>query len=153
MGKDYTMHAWRGIIAYELLLKSLHETRPHEKNKGSAEELYKTCREKLFRILKDNSVDIEKVLQDIRKDFGSIPLQKQEKPLIGVVGEIFVRSHKFSNENLIKKVEALGGEVWLAPVEEWLYYVNYMGLTKAFMKKDISSILNFVLKRHVQKKI
>jgi predicted CoA-substrate-specific enzyme activase len=153
VGKHYTMHAWKGIIAYELLLKSLHETRPYEKKKGSTDELYKTYREKLFRTLKDNSVDIEKVLQDIRKDFGSIPLQKQEKPLIGVIGEIFVRSHKFSNENLIKKVEALGGEVWLAPVEEWLYYVNYMGLTKAFMKKDIPSILNFVLKRHVQKKI
>jgi predicted nucleotide-binding protein (sugar kinase/HSP70/actin superfamily) len=127
------MHAWKGIIAYELLLKSLHETRPHEKNKGSADELYKTYREKLFRILKDNSVDLEKVLQDISKDFGTLPLQKQEKPLIGVIGEIFVRSHKFSNENLIKKVEALGGEVWLAPVEEWLYYVNYMRIFLLFL--------------------
>jgi predicted nucleotide-binding protein (sugar kinase/HSP70/actin superfamily) len=41
----------------------------------------------------------------------------------------------------------------LAPVEEWLYYVNYMGLMKAYMKKDISSILNFILKKHYQKKI
>jgi len=153
VGKDYTMHAWKGIIAYELLLKSLHETRPYEKNEGSADELYKTYREKLFRVLKYNSVDLEKVLKNIRKDFVNLPVQKEEKPLIGVIGEIFVRSHKFSNEDLIRKIEALGGEAWLAPVEEWLYYVNYMGFTKALVKKDMSSVLNFILKKHVQKKI
>jgi len=153
VGKDYTMHAWKGIIAYELLLKSLHETRPYEKQKGSADELYKTYREKLFGVLKHNSVALEKVLQDIRNDFGNLAVQKEEKPLIGVVGEIFVRSHKFSNEDLIRKIEALGGEAWLAPVEEWLYYVNYMGLTKAVVRKDILSALNFILKKHVQKKI
>jgi len=153
VGKDYTMHAWKGIIAFELLLKSLHETRPYEKKKGSADELYKSYREKLFYILKNNSVDLEKVLQDIRKDFENLPVQKEEKPLIGVIGEIFVRSHKFSNEDLIRKIESLGGEAWLAPVEEWLYYVNYMGLTKALVRKDMSSVLNFILKKHIQKKI
>ncbi len=48
VGKDYTMHAWKGIIAYELLLKSLHETRPHEKKKGSTDELYKTYKRSSF---------------------------------------------------------------------------------------------------------
>ncbi len=153
VGKDFTMHAWKGIIAYELLLKSLHETRPYEKQKGSTNELYNHYKEKLYRTLRNNSVDLEKVLQDIRKDFENLPVQKEEKPLIGVIGEIFVRSHKFSNENLVRKVEALGGAVWLAPVEEWLYYVNYMGLTKALVRKDKSSILNFILKRYFQKKI
>ena len=153
VGKDYTMHAWKGIIAYELLLKSLHETRPYEKRKGSADELYQIYREKLFHILKHNSIDLEKVLYDIRKDFASLAVHKEKKPLIGVIGEIFVRSHKFSNENLIRKIEALGGEAWLAPVEEWLYYVNYMGLTKALVRKDMPSALSFILKKHVQKKI
>ena len=43
-----------------------------------------------------------------------------ERPLIGMVGEIYVRSNVFSNENVIKKVEELGGEVWLAPFGEWI---------------------------------
>ena len=50
-------------------------------------------------------------------------------------------------------VEALGGEVWLAPVEEWIYYVNFMGLQKALLKKEKSAIINFLLKKFFQKKI
>jgi predicted nucleotide-binding protein (sugar kinase/HSP70/actin superfamily) len=75
------------------------------------------------------------------------------KPLIGIIGEIFVRSHRFSNEDLIKKVEAYGGEVWLAPVEEWIYYVNLMGLKKALLKKERSDIINFLLKKFFQKRM
>jgi predicted nucleotide-binding protein (sugar kinase/HSP70/actin superfamily) len=69
------------------------------------------------------------------------------------VGEIFVRSNKFSNENLVAKIEALGGEVWLAPTEEWLYYVNLMGLRKALIKKDSSAIIDSFLKKFFQKRI
>jgi len=36
------------------------------------------------------------------------------KPLIGIVGEIFVRLNRFSNEDVIGKIEQLGGEAWIA---------------------------------------
>ncbi len=153
IGKDFTMHAWKGIIAYELLNKCLHETRPYERNKGSANELYGNYLEKLYLSLKNRNGNLEKEMQHIRKDFENLPVYKGGKPLIGVIGEIFVRSHKFSNEDIIRKVEALGGEVWLAPVEEWIYYVNYMGLTKALIKKERSAIINFLLKKFFQKRI
>jgi predicted CoA-substrate-specific enzyme activase len=153
VGKDFTMAAWKGIIAYELLLKCLHETRPYEKNKGSAEEIYRYYVNKLYETLREDEDGIERILLSMRKDFESLPLYREKKPLIGIVGEIFVRSHKFSNENLVKKIEALGAEAWLAPVEEWIYYVNYVGFKKALLKKEKSAIINFLLKRYFQKKI
>ena len=152
VGKDFTIHAWRGIIAYELLNKSLHETRPYEKEPGTADSLYLEYRTKLYDTLKNGS-DIETLLESMRQDFEHLPVNTEKKPLIGVIGEIFVRSHKFSNENLIRKIEALGGEVWLAPVEEWIYYVNFMGLRKALLKREKSAIINFLLKKYIQKKI
>jgi len=153
LGKNFTMHAWKGIISYELLNKSLHETRPYERTRGSADTLYEHHRKKLFHALRGNGTDIETLLSTIRKDFENLPVFRERKPLIGVVGEIFVRSHTFSNENLVKKTEALGGEVWLAPMEEWIYYVNLMGLRKALLKKEKSAIINFLLKKFFQKKI
>ena len=153
VGKDFTMHAWRGIIAYELLNKCLHEVRPYEKHKGSADGLYENYLQKLYHSLKSNNGNLEKILKDTRKDFENLPRHKDRKPLIGIIGEIFVRSHKFSNENLVRKVESLGGEVWLAPVEEWIYYVNYMGLTKALIKREKFAVINFLLKKFFQKKI
>jgi predicted CoA-substrate-specific enzyme activase len=154
VGKNFTLQAWRGIIAYELLNKCLHEIRPYEKEKGSADSLYRSYVTKLYQSLRSrNGCNLEDILQGIRRDFENIPRHSDKKPLIGVIGEIFVRSHKFSNENLVAKVEALGGEVWLAPVEEWIYYVNFMGLRKALLKRDKSAIINFHLKTFFQKKI
>jgi len=153
VGKDFSMHAWKGIIAYELLGKCLHETRPYERYRGAADELHKQYHEKLYNTLRNNNQSLNGILGSIRRDFENLPVHRESKPLIGVIGEIFVRSHVFSNENLIRRVEALGGEAWLAPVEEWVYYVNLMGLKKALLKFDRSAIISFVLKRFFQKNI
>lgn len=153
VGRDFTANCWKGIIAYELLTKSLHETRPYEKLKGSADQLYQHFLNELYSSLTTNGRMLESTLVNIRRDFENLPRLDGKKPLIGIVGEIFVRSHAFSNENLVRKVEALGGQAWLAPVEEWIYYVNLMGLKKALLKKEKSAIINFLLKKFFQKRI
>jgi len=153
VGRNFTKRAWTGIITYELLNKCLHETRPYERYKGSADELYEEYKRRLYFSLRKRNGDLEDVLRDMRKDFENLPVNRERKPLIGIIGEIFVRSHRFSNENLIKNVEALGGEAWLAPVEEWIYYVNLMGLRKAWIKKERSAIINFLLKKFYQKRV
>ncbi|MBI5187944.1 MAG: CoA protein activase [Nitrospirae bacterium] len=153
VGKDFTLRSWTGIVAIELLYKCLHETRPYEREKGSSDTLYNEYLQKIYRSLCSANGNIEDVLKDLRRDFEHLPKEYSEKPLIGIVGEIFVRSHSFSNENLIRKVEALGGQVWLAPVEEWIYYVNLMGFRKALIKKDWSGMINFLLKKFFQKRI
>ena len=103
--------------------------------------------QKLYRDLRPNNANIDRnPLKKSGMHFEHLPKGNNKKPLIGIIGEIFVRSHKFSNEDLVRKVEALGGEVWLAPVEEWIYYVNAMGLRKALLKKEKSVIINFLLK-------
>jgi len=40
------------------------------------------------------------------------------------VGEIFLRFNEFSNQNILRKIEAAGGETWIAGVAEWIYYTN-----------------------------
>ena len=153
VGRDFSTFAWKGIIAYELLSKCLLETRPHEKDKGTAQKLYNEYLEKLYASLRGADGTVDFVLQNIRKDFEALPRRDEKRPLIGIVGEIFVRSHRFSNEDLILKVEALGGEAWLAPVEEWIYYVNDMTVRKALVNKERSLFINVFLKRFFQKRI
>jgi len=41
------------------------------------------------------------ILQDARRDFENIPINKTNKPLVGIVGEIFVRNHPYSNNEII----------------------------------------------------
>jgi predicted nucleotide-binding protein (sugar kinase/HSP70/actin superfamily) len=42
-----------------------------------------------------------------------------------MVGEIFCRLSTFSNDDVIREIEAHGGEVWISDVVEWVYYINF----------------------------
>ncbi len=152
-GSEFTMKAWRGIIAYELLTKCLHETRPYEICPGETDALYNRFETKIYEALRSSNGALDHLLLRMPRDFEAIPRRSEKRPLIGVIGEIFVRSHRFSNENLVRKLESLGGEVWLAPVEEWIYYVNEMSMRKALIKKDRSAIMSILLKRYFQKRV
>jgi predicted CoA-substrate-specific enzyme activase len=161
VGKDFTKQAWRGIIAIELLMKCLHETRPYEINRGETDELYNRYLSNVGSALQSTNGAMPDFLKDMERSFSEIPRRNEKRPLIGVIGEIFVRHNTFANENIIRKIEEMGGEVWLAPVEEWVYYVNAMGLRKALTrlksggisKKNIGDIIRTVITMHVQKKI
>ncbi|HXX56746.1 MAG TPA: acyl-CoA dehydratase activase [Thermodesulfovibrionales bacterium] len=152
VSRDFATHAWRGIIAVELLNKCLHETRPYEEERGAADTLHRRYLKRVYHSLRGADGRLETSLKDMREDFEKMPRRRERRPLIGIVGEIFVRSHRFSNEDIVRRVEALGGEAWLAPVEEWIYYVNSMALRNALIKKDRSAIIELLLKTFFQKR-
>jgi predicted nucleotide-binding protein (sugar kinase/HSP70/actin superfamily) len=73
------------------------------------------------------------------------------KPLIGMVGEIFVRMHTDSNQNLIRVLESCGAEVVNASMTEWLNYVSYDGLRQA--KRKLRLGLRLLRPRQVQESL
>ncbi|MBI1811083.1 MAG: CoA protein activase, partial [Nitrospirae bacterium] len=157
VGKDFALRSWQGIIAIELLTKCLHETRPYEKEDGSAGFIYREYLGKIYSSLRGTNGKVEGLLKNMRRDFQNLlpgsSGQKDRKPLIGIIGEIFVRSNKFSNEDIVRKIETHGGEAWLAPVEEWIYYVNHTAAQKALLKKEWSDIMSTLLKTFFQKRV
>ncbi|MFI5294228.1 MAG: acyl-CoA dehydratase activase [Thermodesulfovibrionales bacterium] len=153
ISRNFAMRSWKGIIALELLHKCLHETRPYEIDRGSSDAIYGNYLRRACQSIKGADGAIGKLLGKARADFENVRKTRDRKPLIGIVGEIFVRSNRFSNEDLARKIEALGGEAYLAPVEEWISYVNYMALRRVLIKKDWSGIISLLLKRFFQKRI
>jgi len=73
------------------------------------------------------------------------------KPLIGMVGEIFLRMHRRSNQDLIQLLERYGAEVVNASMTEWLNYVSYDGLRQA--KKKLGLGLRLLRPRQVKESI
>ncbi|HSB33885.1 MAG TPA: acyl-CoA dehydratase activase [Nitrospirota bacterium] len=153
VGNDFALQGWKGIVAIELLTKCLHESRPYELRKGSSDELYRRHLEKLVKSLRGRNGRVEDELDLMRKDFEALPKEKDRKPLVGIVGEIFVRSSKFSNEDLVRKIEALGGEAWLAPVEEWVYYANLLDMRHSLAKRECRAAISTLLTRFFQKRV
>jgi predicted nucleotide-binding protein (sugar kinase/HSP70/actin superfamily) len=92
------------------------------------------------------------VLKEMSRKFLSIGRKPISKPIVGVVGEIYIRSNRFSNDDLVRKVEDFGGQVWLAPVSEWISYVNYVNRRRPERRKSFSDVLNLTIADYIQRK-
>jgi predicted nucleotide-binding protein (sugar kinase/HSP70/actin superfamily) len=77
--------------------------------------------------------------------------QDGRRPLVGVVGEIYVRSHAFSNANVVRQLEAMGAEVGLPGFSEWIYYTNVTRLRESRRKRDFVTAFKDTVKNWVQK--
>jgi predicted nucleotide-binding protein (sugar kinase/HSP70/actin superfamily) len=92
-----------------------------------------------------------------RKDFGRVLSKLDEvveegkalidpniapKPRIGIVGEIYLRTHTQANQDLIRKLESYGAEVVNASIAEWINYTSYDRLRDAKIE----------LKRHLKQR-
>jgi predicted CoA-substrate-specific enzyme activase len=150
---DFVLNAWKGIVAIELLMKCLHETRPYERREGSSDELYKHHIERLVNSLRGRNGRLEDALKAVRKDFTNLPKTRERKPLIGIIGEIYVRSNRFSNEDIVRKVEHLGGEVSLATFEEWIFYLNAMSIRRYLQRREFPAAAKDAMKRFFQIRI
>jgi len=155
LGSKFSRLGWWAIVAVDLLQKKLLETRPYEVNPGETDRVYRECLQRLCEVLRgDPKIDeVVKVLEEARRRMDAIPVkEKGSKPKIGVVGEIYVRMNRFSNEDVICKIEALGGEARLAPMVEWIHYINKMAKRRALKRGHLSNYLGLLLKEYYQKK-
>jgi predicted nucleotide-binding protein (sugar kinase/HSP70/actin superfamily) len=133
---------WRGLVASDALRKMLLKTRPYETTGGDSDEVLERCLQLVEDVLADREMSSRKriaalsdALVKSRDLFRGIPATySKDRPLIGVVGEIFCRHNTFSNSNAVRKIEAHGGEVWLSDVGEWVWYTNWC--QKCTIKRD-----------------
>ncbi|HUL20523.1 MAG TPA: acyl-CoA dehydratase activase [Thermodesulfobacteriota bacterium] len=152
MGSQFTRLGWQGIVAVDLLMKKLLETRPYEKEKGKSDQTYQASLKKVCKAIQQKG-DLEETLREGLEDFKQIEVEKLgTKPLIGIVGEIFVRLNRFANEDVIRKIEQFGGEAWIAPLTEWILYVNTISKKRSLRKKSFSNLLKVFLTDYYQKK-
>jgi predicted nucleotide-binding protein (sugar kinase/HSP70/actin superfamily) len=134
-GSEIMHYVWWGLIAGDLLRKMLHRTRPYEREAGTSDRVYREAigwveasLAQPGRTKKQAFRGLEEVLQKCRRSFDGIAADyRKDRLLIGVVGEIFCRLNTFSNDDLVRSIEAAGGEVWLADICDWIYYGNYWG--------------------------
>jgi predicted CoA-substrate-specific enzyme activase len=152
LGDRFRRAAWKGIVIIDLLNKLLWKIRPYEINPGDSERAYRECLDKTCSTIEKKG-DLEKLTQKVQKIFARVKISKNgNKPLIGVVGEIYIRSNRFSNHDVVKKIEKLGGEARIAPMAEWFFYTNFMYKKKALSEKNYVEYLKAYLTDRVQRK-
>ncbi len=151
--KDPSRLAWNGIVACDILLKARLALRPYAKVTGAVDEVYHAALKGLCDVLERaaGEAEIARFMQSTAREFAAVEVDRSErKPRIGIVGEIYIRSHPFSNNFVIEQLEALGAETTLASVGEWMYYTNLTRKEGAFRERDWREWLNNFLKDRVQ---
>lgn len=140
---------WQGIVAIDILLKLLYQTRPYEKYRGDTDTAYKISLRLLIEAIENGN--LKSALKKIRKTFEEIETDRsKQKVRIGVVGEVFIRLNKFSNQDVARQVEELGGECQISPFTEWIFWTNFTSLERCLEEKDYKKYISSLLRSKVQ---
>ncbi len=112
---------WQSIIANEALRQLVLSRRPYEIQNGSMDEAYKAGLEEFCKTVANG--DIKRGAIDFFERIMQIPINKnQEKVIIGIAGEGYVRVHEPSNQYTIRHLEELGAVTVLPMSSSFLNY-------------------------------
>jgi predicted CoA-substrate-specific enzyme activase len=140
-GTNFRTLAWRGFVVVDGLQKLLLRVRPYEVEKGAAERLY-------FHFLArlDKAIQRDESLMDLAREaseaFSRIERRPERYPLVGLVGEIYLRHNRFSNNYLIQQLENQQLEVRMATLTEWPLYTSFTYQHDALNNWDFRGILH-----------
>ena len=144
LGTSFLIMLWDGLLGHDMLEKMLHHTRPYEVNKGDTDRVFIKYVYEIIDAMQDpkNKLDnawkiagaatgggldwVKDILKRAMAEFKAIEKRDEFRPMVGVVGEFYTRLHEPANMNLVRTLEDMGCEVWLAPQTEFLGYSNYI---------------------------
>ncbi|MEE8174735.1 MAG: acyl-CoA dehydratase activase [Dehalococcoidia bacterium] len=152
LGPDFERLAWKGVVAADYLQKLLWRTRPYEKRAGSADLLFSERLGMIANRLRAKE-SYDDVLRQATSEFKSlIAPDLPRRPLVGINGEIFLRSNSFSNSDLVRACEEAGLEVVVSPVGEWIKYTSYRNVEDAVRERDVKKMIVGYIKKLVQER-
>jgi predicted nucleotide-binding protein (sugar kinase/HSP70/actin superfamily) len=109
----------------------LWRIRPYEKTEGMADAFIDEAVVRMGKSFahhasqKDLFPILGGLIEVVKEGKGIIDPRIPKKPLIGVVGEIYVRTHVKSNQDTIRTLERYGAEAVNASIGEWINYTTY----------------------------
>ena len=159
-GTPFMRGAYRALVSADQLRKKLLMTRPYETEPGKADQAFHDAVEDLCRTIENSCSNyacqmqaIRECLERARLRFECVPVDKsEERPRIGVVGEIFCRLNTFSNHDLVRRLEKQGAECWISDIAEWIEYTNQEEARKLRLehRKWSLAMLRCLIRNHVQ---
>jgi len=143
---------FNSFVVSDILTKCLHRTRPYELRKGDADRIFERCLQDLEKRFESGG-PLKGSVQKVAQAFEEVTRRAEKRPIVGIVGEIYIRSNPFCNEELVRVLEAMGCEAWLVPTLEWMLYSTQMQRWNFKVRKgDVwpwvkASIRNHIMER------
>ncbi len=151
LGNNFRKLAWNGIMYTDLLQKLQRETRPYELHKGETDSLYEKHVKKA-EIALEKHLSLVELAREANSAFAKIQVDRSKpRPLIGVIGETYVRCNEFANNFLAKSIERLGGEAFIPPFSEWINYIAHCRRESCRFEKDYKGLFGELISDVVQR--
>lgn len=96
--------------------------RPYEKHAGSTDAAMNKAYTTLYYVFKFGKPKDE-ALEQIIRDLEVIETELSDRPKVAIFGDLYVRDNDLMNQDLIKTIEANGGEVITTPYSEYIKIV------------------------------
>ena len=138
----FRINAWKGFVAFDFIRKLYRETRPYELNPGDSEAVYLDAMKKAEASIEKNCRGLRRILVGAASAFMAVKVDKsKKKPVIAVLGEIFMRDNAGCNGNIANRLEALGAEVLIGPFSEWITYSTHRYTRDSRWKNDTKGVI------------
>lgn len=162
---SFRKSAYFSMVLGDILDRLLWRIRPYEKEPGMTDVFIERAMETMsdasetYGAANDFESILTKLEEVVKEGRAIMDPSIPPKPLIGIVGEIYLRTHVESNQDIIRVLERYGGEVVNASIAEWVNYVTYdqlraakIGLRmnlKKFRVKEVMAHLKEILNHGV----
>jgi predicted nucleotide-binding protein (sugar kinase/HSP70/actin superfamily) len=153
-GVRFRLAAWRGVVAVDILRKLLQERRPYESRTGATQDVYDAWLNRVVACIERGGWGIEEVMRGAVTAFNRIEvLPVGRKPVVSVVGEIYMRDNAFCNGFVVRRLEALGAETYMGPARDWVSYSTWRFSRDSRRRGRVGSLLKSRLQGFFQDKV
>lgn len=124
--------AFTAMILADILDRIAWRTRPYETIPGSVDACLADALDAMSREMETSGASLDfSPLDRLAGETAKTAARLMDRtlprrPRVGIVGEIYLRSHPGSNQDLIRRLEGLGGEVVNASLAEWFNFVTHL---------------------------
>ena len=143
-----------GLIFSDALARITLATAPHEIRAGSTMVLQQKYIAETGRLSGEGDFKaLLALLREAVRDFNALPVDNAPAPIVGVLGEIFVKHNAFSNNNIVEWLISQGVEVVVPPLLSFFEqrFVNEEFDQRAYLKRSFRDlVLTRLLDRYVR---
>lgn len=151
----FLLKALSGLMYSDMLMILKNQVRPYEVNRGETDRLYEKWRKKLAEDIfrGRHLLSLSKTFDRIAEDFAKIPRTGEEKPKIGMVGELYMKYCAIGNRDLQRFYEDKGAEVRINGFSWYVLYYIDTHLTQLSPLLSLGYRTAGAFIEHIQKKM
>lgn len=145
-GTGVYRRTFMAVVAVDAMEKLQLATRPYELEPGLTDRWFETSIPTVCDAIQQGTKQFWNVIPRIVEQHRRIPTRgRGGRPLIGFIGEVYVRCNPFANQYVVEQLERGGAEVAQPTIGEWLRYLNVCSIEPQCKQRHWFNALKYLL--------